>query len=622
MRSCGNDPIGTSGLTRVVVALLLAATAVTLGAQSSDPGALFKQALRRETVLRQELEAVRGGAPGGLLLERIRVLVVSYEDLARLFPSSDQADDSLSQGGLLAADVFARFGEAGDRTTALRLLKSLATRFPSSSLARQASTRMKTLETTRPFATPPALSAAVAAPPSSAVTPAAAPAVPLPPATAAPPSASPPPPPSASASATSPVTLRAIRRELLTDALRITLELDREVAYYDERIEGPPRVFVDLPNTRAAEALKDATLPYPDGPVRQVRVGRQLNSRTRVVMDLNGAGAHSVYALYDPYRIVIDFERANEGATSVASDRNATVMAAPARAPVVMSSNASRSSRVSSQAAPTAQPPAPKVAESTAAGRSVAAPAPPRANANGGFSLARQLGLGISRIVIDPGHGGHDPGARVNGISEAALTLDVALRLEEKLKQYPEFEVVLTRRTNAYVPLEERTAMANRDDADLFLSVHANTSRVASVRGIETYFLNFATNPEAEAIAARENAGSAKHMRNLPDIVQAIAMNNKLDESRDFATIVQSTLYEQLRKTNRNLKNLGVKQAPFMVLVGATMPSVLAEISFMSNSAEAALLKTDRYKQQIADALFTGIVRYRGMLKKGAPRAE
>jgi N-acetylmuramoyl-L-alanine amidase len=197
----------------------------------------------------------------------------------------------------------------------------------------------------------------------------------------------------------------------------------------------------------------------------------------------------------------------------------------------------------------------------------------------------------------------------------------VATRLEELLKK-ENVEVVLTRRTNAYVSLEERTALANRSDADLFLSIHANASTVPAARGIETYFLNFAPNPEAEAIAARENAGSSKSMRHLPDIVQAIALNNKIDESRDFATIVQSTLYQELRKSNRTLRNLGVKQAPFMVLVGATMPSVLAEISFMSNSAEAALLKTDRYKQEIAEALLAGIMRYQNSLKKGSPRAE
>jgi N-acetylmuramoyl-L-alanine amidase len=217
--------------------------------------------------------------------------------------------------------------------------------------------------------------------------------------------------------------------------------------------------------------------------------------------------------------------------------------------------------------------------------------------------------------VIDAGHGGHDPGARVKGLNEADLTLDVALRLEKLLLSVPGVEVVMTRRTDVFIPLEERTAIANRAGADLFLSVHVNASSSARARGIETYFLNFAPNPEAEAIAARENAGSSKTMHDLPDIVKAIALNNKLDESRDFATLVQNAMFERLRKANREARNLGVKQAPFMVLIGATMPSVLAEISFLTNRQEATLLKTANYRQAIAEALFQGVAKYQRSLK-------
>jgi N-acetylmuramoyl-L-alanine amidase len=241
---------------------------------------------------------------------------------------------------------------------------------------------------------------------------------------------------------------------------------------------------------------------------------------------------------------------------------------------------------------------------------------PPAANSSGSFSLSRQLGLGIARIVIDPGHGGHDPGARARGLNEAELTLDIALRLEKLFAGQSGVEVVLTRRTDMYVQLEERTAIANRAGADLFLSIHANASDAPAARGIETYFLNFAANPEAEAVAARENASSAKTMGSLPDIVKAIAMNNKIDESRDFAAMVQRSLYDKLRTANKDVRNLGVKQAPFMVLIGATMPSVLAEISFMTNRQEGALLKTDAYRQQIAEALYQGVMRYQQSLKK------
>jgi N-acetylmuramoyl-L-alanine amidase len=215
-------------------------------------------------------------------------------------------------------------------------------------------------------------------------------------------------------------------------------------------------------------------------------------------------------------------------------------------------------------------------------------PAVPSANSDGRFSLSRQLGLGVSRVVIDAGHGGHDPG----------------------------MDVVMTRDTDVFIPLEERTAIANREGADLFLSIHANASRSATARGVETYFLNFANNPEASAVAARENSASARAMHSLPEIVRAIALNNKIDESRDFADMVQRSMVGRLATRNKQVRDLGVKQAPFVVLIGAAMPSVLAEISFVTNKQEGQLLKTGAYRQQIAEALFDAVVRYQQSLKK------
>jgi N-acetylmuramoyl-L-alanine amidase len=243
------------------------------------------------------------------------------------------------------------------------------------------------------------------------------------------------------------------------------------------------------------------------------------------------------------------------------------------------------------------------------------APETPATIGNGSFSLARQLGLSVSRIVIDPGHGGHDPGALGTRVTEAEVVLDVALRLEKLLRKQPAFDVVLTRRTNVYVPLEERTAIANRASADLFLSIHANASRNAHARGIETYILNFASNPEAEAVAARENAASGRSMHQLPDIVKAIALNNKLDESREFAGIVQASLARRLRAQDKALRDLGVKQAPFVVLIGAGMPSVLAEISFITNSRDAQLLRTGAHRQKIAESLYEAVLKYQRTLK-------
>lgn len=245
------------------------------------------------------------------------------------------------------------------------------------------------------------------------------------------------------------------------------------------------------------------------------------------------------------------------------------------------------------------------------------APAPtvPAANTDGTFSLARQLGLGISRIVIDPGHGGHDPGTLTSGTTEARLVLDVALRLE-KLLLKDGFDVVLTRRTDVFIPLEQRPAIANREGADLFVSIHANASRDPKARGVEVYYLSFASNPEAEAVAARENATSAGGMHNLPSIVRAIALNNKLDESRDLAGMVQQSLAGRLARSNAGLRSRGVKKAPFVVLIGAQMPSILAEIGFITNRQEAGLIKTPVYRQKIAESLQAAVVQYQRSLKR------
>ncbi|MBI4475737.1 MAG: N-acetylmuramoyl-L-alanine amidase [Acidobacteria bacterium] len=272
-------------------------------------------------------------------------------------------------------------------------------------------------------------------------------------------------------------------------------------------------------------------------------------------------------------------------------------------------------------AAPSPPPPPAPIPSKAAAPPVVTTPPGPVAKPGGGYSLARQLGLGASRIVIDPGHGGRDPGAKIRGLTEADVVLDISLRLERLLKKERGVEVVLTRRRNVFVPLERRTAAANRESADLFVSIHVNANASPNARGIETFFLNFASNAEAAAVAARENQGSGQAMHNLNDIVKAIALNNKLAESRDLATIVQDAMVRKVRATNRNVRDLGVKQAPFVVLIGAAMPSVLAEVSFITNRQEAQLLRTSAYRQRLAEALFDGIRRYQRSLKSAQTTA-
>lgn len=336
------------------------------------------------------------------------------------------------------------------------------------------------------------------------------------------------------------------------------------------------------------------------------------------MFDLDQGNNYSLYQLYSPYRLVFDFQRPiKKIPTTTVAIKPAKKIPVPAVAPGVRPSQAKKNDSlkppqtVDRQNRATASTPLLALPTQT-----LKAPSEPAANMEGGFSIARQLGLGISRIVIDPGHGGRDPGAQVKGLDESELVLDIALRLENLLKKQPNIKVVLTRRSNISVSLEERTTIANRMSADLFLSIHANASKNKGVRGIETYYLNFAQNPEAEALAARENAGEARTMTDLSNIVREIALNNKIDESRDFANFIQKAMFDGVRQTNSETRNLGVKQAPFMVLIGATMPSILAEISFITNKTEAGLLKTTGYRQEISEALLDGITSYQKSLIK------
>ncbi len=227
-------------------------------------------------------------------------------------------------------------------------------------------------------------------------------------------------------------------------------------------------------------------------------------------------------------------------------------------------------------------------------------------------SLTRALGLKIGRIVIDPGHGGHDTGTiGPTGLMEKDLCLDVALRLGKLIEQrLPSDEIVYTRQNDKYVGLEQRTAIANEAKADLFVSIHANSSDDASVSGIETYYLNFNASPQAMEVAARENATAQSSVHDLQDLVTKIAANEKVEESRDLAADIQDSLAAAMRVSNRPERNRGVRKAPFVVLVGADMPSVLAEISFISNPADEQLLKKPENRQRAAEGLFSGIERY------------
>ena len=560
-----------------VVWIAMLAPSAPAFAQSAK--VLYTRALGQERAVRD--------ASTRATLQQLRAAVAMYERFVRRYPASGYTDNALWQGGNLALLAHERFGQASDRRTAQRMLEDLRKRFPSSSLVSQANSVLKGMETA---ASPPPGPAAAAPPPPAR--------------TAA---------PAETSTSPSRAAIRDIKRTELPDGARLTIELDSEVPYHSERVENPRRVFFDLKGARPTAALQESGVRFTGDIVREVRFGRHPGA-TRVVFDMEGADSYSVFTLYEPFRIVVDFKRAAAGAPKP--------LPPPAR-PVATPEPAAVTPPPAVSTAPKPTPaqqvdsPAPKDAVPVATSSLPSAPPPssPTANSDGKFSLSRQLGLGVARVVIDAGHGGHDPGAQANGLSEAEITLDVALRLQKLLEKQPGVEVVMTRSTDVFIPLEERTRIANREGADLFLSIHANASRNPKAHGIETYFLNFAKNPEAEAVAARENAGSGQTMHKLPEIVRAITLNNKLNESRDFAEMVQRSMVKRLSAKNKTVRDIGVKQAPFVVLIGASMPSVLAEMSFVTNRQDAALLKTGAYRQQIAEALLDAVVRYQASLK-------
>lgn len=266
---------------------------------------------------------------------------------------------------------------------------------------------------------------------------------------------------------------------------------------------------------------------------------------------------------------------------------------------------------------PTADSPVPSGARSKSSSRLSASRAKDldireaRPTASGDRSLIRALGLKIGRIVIDPGHGGHDTGTiGPNGLQEKDLVLEVGRRLGKLLETRLGAEVVYTRKDDTFIPLETRTAIANQQRADLFISIHANSSGDPDARGVETYYLNFTSSPQALEVAARENAVSEKSIYELQDLVKKIALKEKIEESREFAGDVQESLHNGLAAKSPAIRNRGVKKAPFIVLIGANMPSILAEISFVSNPTDEHRLETSEYRQRIADSLYRGIAKY------------
>ncbi len=394
---------------------------------------------------------------------------------------------------------------------------------------------------------------------------------------------------------------------------RVVISLEGAAKFQSGRITNPDRIYFDLYTAKLSSTLAGKTLEVGGGFLKAIRVAQNQVGVVRVVLDLEKVKDYSAFMLPDPYRLVVDVY--GEGASQSLAKADITPLP-PATDKNEKKPAASRTDAEIVDAA--AKKPAKGAggrsegnADKSDAEKEVAAVAP-RPTRNGGITLGRAMGLKIGRIVIDAGHGGHDTGTiGPTGMMEKDVSLDVALRLGKLIEaKIPGAEVIYTRTDDTFVPLESRAPMANQAKADMFISIHANSSRDRGARGIETYYLNFATSDDALEVAARENAYSQSSVHELQDIIKKIANHEKVEESRELAIEVQDGLAKRLRRVSRYMKNRGVKKAPFVVLIGANMPSVLAEVSFLSNPHDEAMLKKPLHRQRVAEGLFQGLEKY------------
>jgi N-acetylmuramoyl-L-alanine amidase len=371
------------------------------------------------------------------------------------------------------------------------------------------------------------------------------------------------------------VEIANIRYHTHPNFTRIVLDIGKLREYTPGELRDQGKIYADVLQARLNPILLDKTFPISTEYLKQISVSQKTASTVRVAadVDFSKVGAYRVYHLFDPFRIVIDIS--------------------PKMGPVVPS----------------------PVKETAPPQNAVAKPPNPLAS---GYTMVRSLGLGVGTIVLDPGHGGTDPGCiGKSGAREKDIVLDVTRSLRKMLVEKNGFNVVLTRETDIFVPLEDRTVIANQKRADLFISIHANATRNRKRTGIEAFYLNFSPDPAVNETAARENATSAKNISQMKDIIQAIVRNSKIQESKELAEKIHGSLLKSLSAKYGPMNSLGVKGGPFWVLIGGDMPSMLVEISHLSNAQEEARLKTPAYRTVVVQGIYEGIMEYIRSLGKG-----
>ncbi len=379
--------------------------------------------------------------------------------------------------------------------------------------------------------------------------------------------------PSAEDESASLATVTDLRHWSTPNYTRVVLSLERPVPYNTVLLKKnsdankPRRLYLDLRGAHLSKRVKE-TVPIGDGLLQRARAGQFNKDTVRVVLDIKHLASYKVFTLDNPFRVVVD---------CFGQTKKAMLAAKKAR----------RERKVS---------------------RGRAKELPPK------LGLAAALGLGIKTIVLDPGHGGKDPGASWRGVKEKDLVLDIAKRLKPLLEKKLGCKVLLTRNRDVFLPLEDRTALANTHDADLFISLHLNAAPSHRLSGVETYFLNLASDDESMRVAARENATTERSISDLQVILNDLMLNSKINESNRLARSLQKGLLKEMR-TSWRVRDLKVKQAPFYVLIGARMPAVLVELGFITNPTEHQRLTKSTYRERLAEGIADGVAAYAKQLK-------
>ncbi len=535
----------------LAVPTTLAAGATTAKAKYYEAEGYYRQ-LRHSASMRKYRNNWRRG-------------ITLFEGVYQHDPSGPWAAAGLYMAGVLYTELYGYSGKSADRQEALDLFSRIVKRFPHSRYAARAKADIKRAA---PVANPRA-----AAPKSKKSlkkrthrgAPAKPPKAPAPVVQSKP--ATPAPPPAGKTAAGVPGHVNALRVWSNPKYSRVVVDLDRPTRYIhnllarDPKLNKPQRLYIDLADTRLDKDIRHE-IPINNKLLIEARAGQYRSDVVRIVIDIKSFERYKVFKLNNPFRIVVDVW--GEAAPAPPPKADATKHIAP------------KSSKMPSGA------------------------------------LAKQLALGVKTIVIDAGHGGKDYGAPgyLKGVHEKHVVLSIAKRLARLIRKEIGCNVILTRSNDRYLTLEERTAIANTREADLFISIHTNAAKNSKAYGIETYYLNLATDAEAIRVAARENATSTKNISDLDSILSDLMQNAKVDESSRLAECIQNAMYSKLKKSYRSIKNKGVKQAPFYVLLGAQMPAVLIETAFISNPRECKRLTSPTYQDRLCRAIVSGIETY------------